>query len=320
MGALALRQVHPNTRDMPDVAREDLDLRLSLFGHCNRLRQQFGGVVPTAALKAGFNYMGNRVPFWQPVRGIFRPQELGPSGAALTIFTSPSQPYGDEFDLETGSLAYRFQGQDPSASDNVAMLRAHERHLPLLYIHGHARGAYELIFPVYVIGVDASVLTFRLQVGDLRLASDSGRVFSELALDKGYRTRLTAERLHQEGFRQRVLHAYRNQCAICSLKHPSLLDAAHILPDADVRSQPVVSNGVSLCKIHHAAYDRDILGIDPETRVHIRVDILEEVDGPMLKHGLQELHGRDLLTPRRPEHQPNRDFLAERYERFLRAS
>jgi putative restriction endonuclease len=296
-----------------------LDLRLALFGHCNRLRQVHGGIVPTAALKEGFEFRGERIPFWQPVRGIFRPAQLGRDGAALTIFTSPQQPYGDEFDVATGTLAYRFQGTDPESSDNVAMRRAHDLNLPLLYIHGHAQGAYELIFPVYVTHVATSELTYRLQVGDLRFAADTQHVMAELTLDKGYRTRVVAERIHQEGFRVRVLRAYNDRCAICTLHHRVLLDAAHILPDSDARSQPVVSNGLSLCKIHHAAYDRDILGIDPATRVHIREDILQEVDGPMLKHGLQELDGRVLLRPAAAQHRPNKDFLAERFARFKAA-
>ena len=51
----------------------------------------------------------------------------------------------------------------------------------------------------------------------------------------------------------------------------------------------------------------------------MRVDILAEVDGPMLRHGLQEVHGARLVLPRREEQRPNRDFLAERFERFRAA-
>jgi putative restriction endonuclease len=78
----------------------------------------------------------------------------------------------------------------------------------------------------------------------------------------------------------------------------------------------VVSNGLSLCKIHHAAYDANILGIRPDRVVEIRSDILREVDGPMLRYGLQELHGSGLIVPRRSEDRPNQAFLAERYETF----
>jgi putative restriction endonuclease len=127
------------------------------------------------------------------------------------------------------------------------------------------------------------------------------------------------QRLHQEQFRRLVLRAYREQCAICRLRHLDLLDAAHILGDKHPLGEPVVSNGLGLCKIHHSAFDAYILGIDPDARVHIRADVLEERDGPMLKHGLQELNGVRLTLPRKPDLQPNKDFLAERFAEFLAA-
>lgn len=72
-----------------------------------------------------------------------------------------------------------------------------------------------------------------------------------------------------------------------------------------------------MCKLHHAAFDRHIIGIRPDLIVDVRHDILEKVDGPMLRHGLQELQGNALLViPGRREEGPNADFLAQRYERF----
>ena len=127
------------------------------------------------------------------------------------------------------------------------------------------------------------------------------------------------QRLHQSQFRRVVLRAYRDRCAICRLGHLDLLDAAHILEERHPLGEPVVSNGLGLCKIHHSAFDSRILGIDPEARVHIRSDILEEVDGPMLKHGLQEVHGTKLKLPNSTDDRPNRDFLAERFEAFRAA-
>ncbi|MGI8867651.1 MAG: HNH endonuclease [Mycobacteriales bacterium] len=52
--------------------------------------------------------------------------------------------------------------------------------------------------------------------------------------------------------------AYETRCAVCRIGHRELLDAAHILPDTHPRGEPVVPNGLALCKIHHAAYDRNI--------------------------------------------------------------
>ena len=116
-----------------------------------------------------------------------------------------------------------------------------------------------------------------------------------------------------------VLVAYREQCSVCRLKHVELLDAAHILPDRHPKGEPIVTNGIGLCKIHHSAYDAKIIGIDPDARVHVRDDILNEIDGPMLKHGLQEVAGYQLVLPRNVDLRPNRDFLAERFERFQAA-
>ncbi|MDA8347072.1 MAG: HNH endonuclease [Thermaerobacter sp.] len=116
-----------------------------------------------------------------------------------------------------------------------------------------------------------------------------------------------------------MLQAYQQQCAICRLRHVSLLDAAHILPDGHPRGLPVVPNGLSLCKIHHAAYDENILGIRPDLVVVVRGDIRDERDGPMLLHGLQEMDGTRLLVPSVRSVQPDHSRLEERYEEFLSA-
>ena len=89
------------------------------------------------------------------------------------------------------------------------------------------------------------------------------------------------------------------------MKHAELLDAAHIIPDSEPEGDPVVPNGIALCKLHHAAYDRHILGIRPDYVVEIREDILNEIDGPMLQHGIKELHEQRILVPRDNELKPN---------------
>jgi putative restriction endonuclease len=82
--------------------------------------------------------------------------------------------------------------------------------------------------------------------------------------------------------------------------------------------QPVVSNGLAMCKIHHAAFDRGILGIRPDYVVQVRADVLLEVDGPMLRHGIQDVHGWNLELPKRTADRPSADALAGRFETFLR--
>jgi putative restriction endonuclease len=77
-----------------------------------------------------------------------------------------------------------------------------------------------------------------------------------------------------------------------------------------------VKNGISLCKLHHAAFDKLFLGIRPDYIVVIRPDILGETDGPMLRHGLQGLNNTRLLLPKKKDLQPDPGLLERRWQRF----
>jgi len=145
---------------------------------------------------------------------------------------------------------------------------------------------------------------------------------SELAAEseaprRQYITAAVQRRLHQRSFRERVLKAYQERCALCRLRHRELLDASHIIPDNDPRGEPLLSNGLALCKIHHTAFDRHFLGIDPDGIIHIRADLLAESDGPMLQHGLKDMHRGRISIPRRSSDRPNQDALADRFAQFL---
>jgi putative restriction endonuclease len=124
-------------------------------------------------------------------------------------------------------------------------------------------------------------------------------------------------RLHQRSFRERVLAAYRSQCAICRLRHRELLDAAHIIPDNLPESRPIITNGIALCKLHHAAFDSFMLGVTPDYIIQIREDILNEEDGPVLQYGFKGLHETKLILPPSRNNWPDRKALEWRYERFV---
>lgn len=293
----------------------DNALRAAVFAHVRQLRDRFGGRIPASELNAGVTFQGQRVPLWNYQKGIFKPAILGRDGAALSVQTSAESPYADAHDPDAGHFIYKYRGHDPDHPDNVALRRAMWEQRPLLYLVAVDPGVYEAVCPVYVSGDEPSRLQFRLTADQALAVVGEGDATMQ-AIRREYVTRAVMQRLHQSQFRRVVLRAYSNRCAICRLRHLELLDAAHILPDRDVRGDPVVTNGLGLCKIHHSAYDANILGIDPDARVHIRDDVLTEIDGPMLRHGLQELHGARLVLPRIPNSRPNREFLAERFERF----
>lgn len=301
----------------------DLDYREAAFRWLKDCVAHEGEVFSWATLRKGFRHGGQQVAIIAQ-RGIFKPRQMR---LPLSITTSPSSPYGDSFGPEF--LNYRYFGQDPAHPDNEGLRLAMKQQVPLVYFHGVMKGRYVAAWPVFVVGDDPYALTFKVAVDDADFSSlatrerwragDLADPLSESTLEprRAYVTRLTRQRLHQTAFRERVLHAYREQCALCRLRYRELLDAAHIVPDRDEGGEPRVSNGMALCKIHHSAFDQFFLTVTPEYRVIVRGDILRESDGPMLLHGLQELHEQRIYVPRGADRRPSSEALAARLQDFL---
>ncbi len=275
-----------------------------------------GDVLPRATLAQGFELDGRRVPLIGP-QGIFKPAL---TQLPISITTSPKGPYDDAIGSDN-LLRYKYRGADPYHRDNVGLRTLMESRLPLAYFHGIVPGRYLAMWPVYVIGDDPDALTFSIAIDD---AVHAG-LFPPSEESKGrigetrreYVTSVARQRLHQRAFRELVLRAYRNQCALCRLRHNELLDAAHIIPDTEPKGEPVVQNGIALCRLHHAAFDRFFLAVRPDHIIVVRPDVLEEIDGPTLEHAIQGLHGQRIVLPTKLADRPDIDFLSKRYERFL---
>ena len=194
---------------------------------------------------------------------------------------------------------YKWRGTDGDAYDNVALREAMSHNKPLMWFLGMSPGVYMPVYPVWLVGEEPAEHQFVVALEDGMREQWSEQVFhpADLALRRQYAEATVKRRLHQPAFRIRVLRAYDGSCALCRLRHPELLDAAHIKEDSD-GGEPVVPNGVAMCAIHHRAFDANVLGIRPDFIVQIREDVLEEHDGPTLRHALQGVHGEKLVLPR----------------------
>jgi len=295
---------------------EDEELRAKAFAHLDRLRQS----SPDGGLRSSeintFTY--NDRPLRLIVQtGIWKPAGMSAALSIRTTYTPPNQPppYEDDLGLD-GLVRYKYRGEDPNHSDNRALREAMVTGAQLIYFVGISSGVYTAHYPVWIIAEDPDRHEFTVAVDQAQRAL--GR--PDLAwAERDYAIRLTKQRLHQPVFRTRVLRAYDDTCAMCRLRHAELLDAAHILPDGHPRGTPVVPNGVALCKIHHAAYDQNILGIRPDLVVQVQPRVLAEVDGPMLRYGLQEMNDIRLTVPRARDSQPDKDRLEERWAAFRAA-
>ena len=165
----------------------------------------------------------------------------------LSITTSPKGPYDDGIGPDNRPR-YRYRGVNPQHPDNVGLRFAMHHELPLVYCHGVVPSRYVVMWPVYLVHDSPDDLAFSVAVDDVTQADIFSRPGSGVKVAeevrRQYVTSLTRRRLHQSAFRERVLRAYRHQCAFCRLRHSELLDAAHIIPDSDPRGEPVVSNGL----------------------------------------------------------------------------
>ena len=243
----------------------DEDVRTSCFSHLAILAAQFGDDVPyRGGLDGGFPFRGRRVPYLSPQKGIFRAAaQTGP--AALSIQTSANSPY---MDVETpDGFLYDYRAGSIDQPDNRALRAAHELQVPIVYFVGTRPGLYRPNFPFFVVADDPAARRVLVAPGALRGPIDEPLpVAPEDAIERRYAVREVRVRIHQARFRGRVVPAYRDQCAICRLKEVRLLDAAHIVADVEEHGEPHVSNGLSLCSIHHRAFDHHLVGVSPTTR------------------------------------------------------
>jgi putative restriction endonuclease len=207
-------------------------------------------------------------------------------------------------------------GRDPNAADNQWLREAFEYRIPIIYFLGIAPGRYQAILPAFFSGWDGKALKAHVAFG---LPEQEGMAPPETVVERRYALRSVKQRLHQASFREAIIMAYNGRCALSGLPEPLLLDAAHIVADKNERlGQPVVPNGIPLSKIHHAAFDAHLIGIDPNYRLHVSERLLVLNDGPMLE-ALKRLNGQSIHLPGRIKDRPDRDRLALRFERFRSA-
>jgi putative restriction endonuclease len=298
------------------VHRDD-DVRASCFASLDVLCATHGADVPyRGGLDAGFPFRGGRVPFLSTQKGIFRAAaQRGP--AALSIQTSASSPY-DDAEVE-GGFRYAYRAGPIDQPDNRALRAAHELQTPIVYFVATRPSWYRPLYPCFVLEDDQAARSVVVSEGRMVGPLDEREpVPIDDPIERRYTARETRARLHQARFRSRVLTAYGDSCTICRPKELRLLDAAHIVGDALPGGEPAVRNGLSLCSIHHRAFDQDLVGISPDYEVRVSRRLLDDEDGPMLDL-LKAAHEKRIIVPERRAWRPDREQLAVRFARFAAA-
>ncbi|MGC8519178.1 MAG: HNH endonuclease, partial [Steroidobacteraceae bacterium] len=254
----------------------------------------------------------------------FKPRRLQWLLSIRTVFPKPGAKvwYDDQRSVHQqiyrsiDAVDYAFMGTDPDAADNRWLREAMEAGIAVIYFVGVSPGTC-MFFRTRITGWEAASLSAR--VSFLVSTTDAAAV-TDVVAERRYAMRTVKQRLHQATFREAVISAYSGRCALSGLPETMLLDAAHIVADGDEKlGQPVIPNGIPLSKIHHAAFDAHLIGIDPDYRLHVASRLLDQRDGPLLE-SLKALDGRSLHLPRRERDYPDRNRLSIRYGEFVKAA
>jgi putative restriction endonuclease len=308
---------------MEDSSR-DTRLRVAAFERVRALCEIHDHLT-AQQLGEGFYVDGQRYPLVNPRRGIFKPAQMRFLLSINTVFPKTGNRvwYDDQRDVHRQifdgdeMVDYAFMGENPDAADNRWLREAFENQIPIIYFLGIAPGRYQAFLPAFIGGWDRLLRRAQITFG---LPEEKSLAPPATEIERRYTLRLVKQRLHQASFREAVIGAYRGRCALSGLPESMLLDAAHIVENQhESLGQPSVRNGIPLSKIHHAAFDAHLIGIDPDYRLHVSERLLVQNDGPMLE-AIKGLDGGVLRLPKRTQDRPDRDRLALRFERFKAAA
>lgn len=287
------------------------ELRIAMFAYIDALIGRGVPYVTKGQLQA-FTFRGERFPLIDPQKGIRKPAGWNTVLSITSTQRSVDRGGYDDEVRDDGSVSYRLMRETTSdaPATNRALLGTVGSEMPVLYLIEVDTGTYEPV-PAWLIDHE----------GDAVVVSDRGPTgeYAQLLDLRRYQRVVGKRRLHQEEFRARVLFAYEDRCCICRLARRGLLDAAHIVDDAETEGLAVVPNGLAMCRIHHGAYDQYLIGVRPDLTIEVAMDVLEEVDGPMLRHALQEIAGSRIRVPLSRRAQPDPYRLAWKYEKFQQA-
>ena len=252
---------------------DETRIRLDAIHYVRDLRERWVAVPASEVLQ--FTTGGQRV-FLKGQQGIFKPAELADP---LSITSTIDSSYTDD-PIEGSRVLYDFL---PSTREfeNLGLKKCAESELPLIYflqVKRRPNPEYVIFAPVYVVGWDDAARRFLIDLSEQK----PGEVVSpppvtrQLTLpairtpqspmeiremSKSYVVTTVQRRLYQARFRNAVLKAYRERCAVCGLRLRALLDAA---PAGENR-------GIALCATHHRAFNAGILTFDSEYVIHIQL-------------------------------------------------
>lgn len=304
----------------------DESIRTAAFARVRLLESFYGDSIPWSEIEKGFNVNGNKIFLASKAEGIFKPKEL--TEGALSIKTTVPKKgrhnVYDDKEAEDGYFHYSLKASGNLRSNHY-LEQSWKKQLPLIYFIGITPGFYKAVFPCFIndintIANSALVAPGRHIENYSHSAANSEVEIAATSVERKYAVREVKARLHQEAFRDMVLSAYQNKCAISGLPVPALLEAAHIIPDSHQLGHAEVKNGICLSRLHHKAFDAMLIGIRPDHTIVVSEKLKSMNDGPVLEYGLKQIDGMKIAIPKKEDLKPSSQYLEVRWQHFLEAN
>ena len=308
---------------MKRVGDPDWAIRAKAFEALEHLALEFNGRIPWSRIDAGFEFRGERIRFASRALGIFKPSQMSAALSVKTVVPKAGRRiwYQDQekvFDYDSGLLPYDLAKGRLDSGPNAQLRVAHERKAPLIYFRGVESAVYDAVCPVWIEHFDTVERRVLLAAPDVihsNLSSVDALSSSLIEVrEASWTISQSKRRNHQAWFSSVVKSAYGYRCAFSGLPLRNLLVGAHIIPDAE-EGPVAVTNGICMSTLHHSAFDSFLIGVDPEYRVHVARNVLEERDGPILE-SLKGLDGQKLRLPKNEAERPSQTYLEQRFKQF----
>lgn len=235
-----------------------------------------------------------------------------PDGATVAILHT-GRHYPD--DLSDDAVIYHYPLTERPPGRDAAEVQATKNSMRLelpvfVILPGKLSKARRAVKLGWVKDFDDASRQFLILFGDTPPPYSKAPIAEEpFVLEEERKTRITAvnARIGQQKFRFQVLAQYGPKCAVCDIRHPVLLKAAHIRGKSD-RGSDDWRNGIPLCATHHDAFDAHLFGLDPaDGRIVCRPSILKDQIG-LREASIATTRGR-----------PHRDALTWRWEKTRQA-
>lgn len=278
--------------------------------------------MPAAALRQGFDYIGEKVSLESQAVGIFKPRQM--ERCVLSIKTTMPRKgreniYNDH-QKGDGYYHYSLQQGDVYGGNNKYLWASKESKSPFIYFHAIAPAIYKALWPCFVYDIFPEEGEALIVVGEPECNDGEGLYDTPDDFKTKYLVRESKVRLHQASFREAVLSVYGGKCAVSGLSVSRLIEAAHVIPDSEVGELQRVTNGIALSRVHHKAYDSNLIGIDPDYKLHVSDKLLAIDNDDFLQVAIKSFNGTFIALPHKKDCWPDKESIEWRFEGFKEAN